>query len=420
SVVHSYTSAITKEPTCTATGIRTYTCTCGYTYDETIDAAGHKEVNGGSADCHIKCSVCGDNISAEHRYGSTVTKDSTCTTEGERKYTCECGYSYTEVIAAKGHTEVNGGVLASHKKCSVCGDILSTAHSYVSEVTKNPTCTQKGIRTYTCQCGYNYTEDIDEVAHTEVYGGTKASHTYCSVCTLILSNVHSYTSKVTTEATCTRDGVKTYSCECGHSYTEKIGATGHTEVNGGIKDCHKKCSVCGDVLSTAHSYSAKVTTEATCTRDGVKTYTCGCGYSYTEKIGATGHIEVNGGTKDCHKKCSVCGDVLSTAHSYTSEVTKDATEKEEGILTYTCTCGHSYTETIPVLEPSFLYGDVNRDGKVDTKDAVMFKQYLAGMNIDMDLNAADVNIDNKVDTKDVVKLMKYLAGVNGVILGQAD
>ena len=73
-----------------------------------------------------------------------------------------------------------------------------------------------------------------------------------------------------------------------------------------------------------------------------------------------------------------------------------------------------------MLEPSFLYGDVNRDGKVDTKDAVMFKQYLAGMNIDMDLNAADVNIDNKVDTKDVVKLMKYLAGVNGVILGQAD
>ncbi|MBQ7033954.1 MAG: hypothetical protein IJN25_09910 [Clostridia bacterium] len=37
-----------------------------------------------------------------------------------------------------------------------------------------------------------------------------------------------------------------------------------------------------------HSYSSKVTTEATCGTEGVKTFTCACGETYTEKIAATG------------------------------------------------------------------------------------------------------------------------------------
>lgn len=41
-------------------------------------------------------------------------------------------------------------------------------------------------------------------------------------------HTHSYTSKVTKNATCTADGVKTFTCSCGDSYTEKIKATGHT------------------------------------------------------------------------------------------------------------------------------------------------------------------------------------------------
>ena len=38
-----------------------------------------------------------------------------------------------------------------------------------------------------------------------------------------------------------------------------------------------------------HSYSSKTTKKAECTADGIKTYVCECGYSYTEKISATGH-----------------------------------------------------------------------------------------------------------------------------------
>ncbi len=38
---------------------------------------------------------------------------------------------------------------------------------------------------------------------------------------------HTYTETVTTEPTCETDGVKTFTCECGDSYTEPITAIGH-------------------------------------------------------------------------------------------------------------------------------------------------------------------------------------------------
>ena len=42
---------------------------------------------------------------------------------------------------------------------------------------------------------------------------------------------HSYSSRITKDPTCTDDGVKTYTCTlCNHSYVEAIKATGHEEV----------------------------------------------------------------------------------------------------------------------------------------------------------------------------------------------
>ena len=42
---HSYSETATQ-PTCTESGIKTFTCECGDTYTETIDATGHKDENG--------------------------------------------------------------------------------------------------------------------------------------------------------------------------------------------------------------------------------------------------------------------------------------------------------------------------------------------------------------------------------------
>ncbi len=126
-------------------------------------------------------------------------------------------------------------------------------------------------------------------------------------------HTHSYKA-VTVDATCTEDGVITYTCVCGDSYTEVIPATGH-------------------------SYDTGTTTTApTCTQEGVKTFTCGnCGDSYTEAIASLGHV-----WKDW-------------------EVVKEATEYEAGIEERTCRrgCGATETREIPMLVTEPYVAEVN-------------------------------------------------------------
>ena len=64
-----------------------------------------------------------------------------------------------------------------------------------------------------------------------------------------------------------------------------------------------------------------------------------------------------------------------------------------------------------------IYGDANGDGTVNSKDAVLYKKYMAGFkDIEIHLDACDVNDDNAVDSKDVVKVLQYMAGMD-VVLG---
>ena len=80
-----------------------------------------------------------------------------------------------EVIPAVAPTCTKTG-LTEGLKCSVCGTVLveqevvpMTAHNYVGEETKKPTCEQEGEMTYTCTaCGGSYTASIPMTAHTEV------------------------------------------------------------------------------------------------------------------------------------------------------------------------------------------------------------------------------------------------------------
>lgn len=121
---------------------------------------------------------------------------------------------------------------------------------------------------------------------------------------------HSYASKVTTAATCTTAGVRTYTCSgCSHSYTETIAATGHNWT-GATCTSKKTCTVCnttsGDVLG--HSYTSTVTTATTCTATGIKTYTCSrCTHSYTETIAVLGHNYSTSYTVDTAATCTTEG-----------------------------------------------------------------------------------------------------------------
>ena len=73
------------------------------------------------------------------------------------------------------------------------------------------------------------------------------------------SHTHSYTAKVTKEATCITEGERIYTCTCGDRYTETIPATGHSEsawiidkaataIENGSK--HTECTTCGKVIKT--------------------------------------------------------------------------------------------------------------------------------------------------------------------------
>lgn len=141
----------------------------------------------------------------------------------------------------------------------------------------------------------------------------------------------------------------------------------------------------------AHSYTATVTKQPTCTAEGVKTFRCSCGDSYTETIPAAGHVfgayvynnnatEAADGTETA--ACTICGakDTRTAAgtkiahvHNYTAAVTKAATCAEEGVKTYTCSCGSSYTEAVPVIAHSFgeyVYNDDATTEKDGTKTAI--------------------------------------------------
>lgn len=113
-----------------------------------------------------------------------------------------------------------------------------------------------------------------------------------------------------------------------------------------------------------HTYSATITSEATCETDGTKTYTCACGDSYTEPIKATSHNYVTDAStkveatctkagKEADKICSVCGNVVKgdkiskASHSYGEYVyNNDATQTADGTKSRTCSvCGKVDTKT---------------------------------------------------------------------------
>ena len=218
-----------REATCKEKGYTgdTYCKDCGekLASGTTIEKKPHKV--GTPATCVSKavCSVCSETfgeVDATNHVHTTVKnrKEATCT---------QTGY-------------------AGDTYCTDCDKLLSTGkelaalgHDYKVTVTKQPTTTEEGIRTYTCtRCNSSYTESIAKLPEEK--------HT------------HNYTGSITKEATCTEAGVRTYTCSCGDSYTENIPATGH-------------------------SYVSKVTKATTTTEEGIMTYTCSkCGHSYTQPI----------------------------------------------------------------------------------------------------------------------------------------
>ena len=239
----------------------------------------------------VKCSDCGKTISRRalpplgHQEAEpNVIKRATCLEEGLQEINCTlCNVLISEeVIPVTEHQEITVGTKDVHTKCMDCDIIISTSHKYVSRVTKEATCKAQGELTYSCDCGHTYTEATAKAEHKE---------------------------KVTTvAATCTKEGKVTTSCEfCNTVYKEeKIAATGHLhEVNSGKENAHTECADCGTVLSKTHTYSTTVVKQATCKEDGSSKSTCSCGYSYTTAIPGGAHTKVN--PSAAQSICAGCG-----------------------------------------------------------------------------------------------------------------
>lgn len=410
---HDYEEQIVKPATCISTGIANYVCkNCGQKIQRKLPITDHTRVvkNQKEATCGAAgytgdtyCSVCNKKLESgetipklsEHTWGEwTITNQPTCKTYGVKQRRCKvCNELDIETIAKTDHkwilestTPATCGIgEIQHYKCSVCGKTKDVtldnplSHAWDSgKVTKEPTCTETGIKTFTCtNCGTTREETINATGHLHKETKNQKAATctedgytgdvYCSDCgtklesgTVINKLGHTWDNGVITkEATETEEGVKTYTCKtCGETKTESIPATSH------------------------HWDQGTITKKATCTENGEKTYRCtdaDCDKTYVETIPATGHqhtevrdkkdatCEKDGYSGDTY--CKDCGQLISkgavvkaTGHSWDDgKVTEVATCKKEGTKTYTCSiCGDTKTEAIPKKEHSFDEGKVTK------------------------------------------------------------
>ena len=394
---HSYESTVTA-PTCTENGYTTHTCHCGDTYtDSSVDALGHKyesvvtapTCTEGGYTTHT-CSVCddtytdGETAATGHKYGEwEVSEETEATIEYTRA--CACGEeehktyykvtvyfkntsNWTTVntyswIDGKGEqtnlwpgdpaTKLDNGwwsysmevestaglkVIFNNGSGSQTGDLTYDANkiywfgnlSYATmaeadEASATHKMYIKGtINGWQINENHLMTESEDKATWTitlefaagdkfKVYNSVNdgwydnnngqdmvisKAGIYLITYTVagdkvafedVTPHTHSYTASVTTAATCTTPGVKTFTCECSDTYTEAI-----------------------PVDENAHNYTSEITAAPTCTEDGVKTYTCthNAEHTYTEPVTKLGHIDEIGNDHHCDR----CGTNLCTDH----------------------------------------------------------------------------------------------------------
>ena len=252
-------------------------------------------------------------------------------------------------------------------------------------VTTAPTETAQGIRTYTCTvCGYQKTKTIDKLEHKHTFNENvwekdETNHWHPATCG------HNDEKKdlgahiwnegvVTTQPTETTEGVKTYTCTtCGNTKTATIGKLDHVHTfDTGRWDYdtenHWHPATCGHNDEKkdlgAHIWNeGVVTTPATETSEGVKTYTCTtCGNTKTATIGRLDHVHTFDTGRWEHDTANHWHPATCThtdekkdlaAHVWNDGViTKPANYGVEGEKTFTCTtCSATRKETIPALEP---------------------------------------------------------------------
>lgn len=170
--------------------------------------------------------------------------------------------------------------------------------------------------------------------------------------------------------------------------------------------------------------------EASCTEDGYTVRTCSrCGFSVqTEKAEALGHEWT---PADClnPKCCNRCGETEGQAAGHTFsqwEVSVPAACGKDGVQIRSCHCGAEETQPLPgleheyhkgscglcgMLDPEFLLGDVNFDGKLSYSDALSVLRYSIQLETLENPALADLNSDGEVNYEDALAILRASIGL---------
>ena len=279
------------------------------------------------------------------------------------------------------------GTCPSCKQYSLQGTYVSTTHTSRGH--------QEYYECYKC----HYVQNLGTYVYKDHGSGSYGSWT-CPDC-----GSHTWVLDYENDATCTRNGYREYSCDCGQSKRETIYATGHSYSYGSWEEYsssqHRReayCRNCGesDYEYASHSMNYGSWSNASSSQHS-RTASCRtCGYSTTDYGNhsySTGSWSKYSDTQHRRTKtCSGCGastyDYANHTYSYGSWSKADDAQHKR---TKTCSaCGDSTTEYADHV-------DTNGDGKCDDCGATV------SLTVTWDAGSNGGTIDGKASFSETVK-----------------
>lgn len=175
--IHQYTAETVREPSCTLAGLRKYTCSCGNFYTEMIPAPGHVATDWTVAEEPTTtymgteqrtCSVCGVVLDSRPVPALSPSPSASAAATGNTQATSQPSASMT-IVPTSGNNNTQTASPNASATPSATPTATPHSHQYKSYVLKEANCTEKGIRSFVCNCGSSYAESIERDLNRHTY-----------------------------------------------------------------------------------------------------------------------------------------------------------------------------------------------------------------------------------------------------------